>query len=231
MTRSNSDRTPPDSAPSGEAPNEEERNGGPSNGGTSNGDAPTLPSGTLPEGTLLRSRVESDPDVPLAAALDRELTGYAVLEPQDALLLDADGAGLVAFEAGVPRFAYHTGTDRGGPEALADLAAPGPYDVSLRSIPADALAEHDRPALRVPPGLAADRLAGDPDLAERTREATPSGWDADRGDADDGTTDGESLGAVEAFLEDEEKIEAIRDRAREEARERAEEWGLDGELQ
>ncbi|NHN57675.1 MULTISPECIES: hypothetical protein [Halorussus] len=181
---------------------------------------------------MLRSRVESDPAVPLAAALDRELTGYAVLEPQDALLLDADGAGLVAFEDGVPRFAYHTGTDRGGPEALADLAAPGPYDVALRRLPDDALARHDRPDLRVPPGLAAERLAGDPDLAERTRAAVPDDSRGDdRGGAVDETPGGESLDAVEAFLEDEEKIEAIRDRAREEARERAAEWGLDGELQ
>jgi len=75
--------------------------------------------------------------------------------------------------------------------------------------------------------MAADRLAGDPDLAERTRTAAPAEWEAD---AESGGEDG-SLDAVEAFLDDEEKIAAIRDRAREEARERAEQWGLDRELE
>ncbi len=36
---------------------------------------------------------------------------------------------------------------------------------------------------------------------------------------------------LKAFLEDTEKIEAIREQAREEAQERAEQWGLDGELE
>jgi hypothetical protein len=180
----------------------------------------------LPDGTLIRSRVESDPAAPLATALDRELTGYAVFEPQDALLLDADGAGVVGFEDGVPRFAFHTGTGRGGSNALADLAALGPYDVELRELPAAELPEGDVD-FRVPPGMPADRLAGDPELAERTREAAPAEWQVG---VEKGGEDG-SLDAVEAFLEDKEKIDAIRDRAREEARERAEEWGLDGELE
>jgi len=180
----------------------------------------------LPDGTLIRSRVESDPAAPLATALDRELTGYAVFEPQDALLLDADGAGVVGFEDGVPRFAFHTGTGRGGSNALADLAAPGPYDVDLRELPAAELPEADAD-FRVPPGMPADRLAGDPELAERTREAAPAEWQVG---GEKGGEDG-SLDAVEAFLEDEEKIDAIRDRAREEAKERAEEWGLDEELE
>ena len=194
----------------------------------------------LPDGVLIRSRVESDPAAPLSTALDRELTGYAVLEPQDALLLDADGAGVVAFEEGVPRFAYHTGTGRVGPTALADIAGPGPYDVALRELPTDELGEFEgvaeseefaafeRSDLRVPPGMPADRLAGDPALADRTRAATPPEWSA--GDEDTETGRGDSLDAVEAFLEDDEKIEAIQDRARDEARERAERWGLDEEL-
>ncbi|WP_137283754.1 hypothetical protein [Halorussus salinisoli] len=180
----------------------------------------------LPDGTLLRSRVESDPADPLVTALDRELTGYAVFEPQGSLLLDADGVGVVGFEDGVPRFAYHTGTDRGGPEALADLAAPGPYDVELRDADG-ALSEFARSDRRVPPGLVADRLAGDSTLAERTREAAPPEWSDD---GEDGREAG-SMDAVEAFLDDGEKIAAIRDRAREEAKERAEQWGLDGELE
>lgn len=181
----------------------------------------------LPDGTLIRSRVESDPAAALATALDRELTGYAVLEPQDSLLLDADGTGVVAFENGVPRFAYHTGTGRVGPTALADIAGPGPYDVALRRVHPDVLAEFERSDLRVPPGMPADRLAGSPNLAEQTRAAAPPEWSDDgaNGESD------EALDAVEAFLEDDEKIEAIQDRAREEAKERAERWGLDEELE
>ena len=179
----------------------------------------------LPTGRLVRSRVVDDPSVALAAALDRELTGYCVLAPQDALLLDADGKGVLTFESGVPVVAYHASTDRGGPAALADLAVPGPYSADLYELDADALAEvHDTPELQVPPGMAAERLAGDPDLAERTRATAP----ADRlaGTA----VEGESRSAVEAFLADEGKVEAIREQAREEARRRAEEWGLDDEL-
>lgn len=185
----------------------------------------------FPEGTLVRSRVEPDAAAPLSTALDRELTGYALLEPQDALLLDGDGAGVVAFEDGVPRLAYHTGTGRGGPNALADLAAPGPYDVELRKLSADELPEGDADC-RVSPGMPADRLAGDPQLADRTRTAAPAAWMEDAGD--DGSARGDeagSLDAVEAFLEDEEKIAATRDRAREEAKERAVEWGLDEEME
>ena len=186
----------------------------------------------LPQGTLVRSRVVSDPATPLATALDRELTGYAVLEPQDALLLDADGKGVVTFDAGVPVLAYHTGTDRGGPEAVADLAVPGPYRVEVYELAADAFGEvHDADAdadeLRIPPAMAADRLAGDPALAERTRTAAPA---ARRDVGEDEGTSG-SMDAVEAFLDDAEKIEAIREQAREEAAERATQWGLDGELE
>ena len=182
---------------------------------------------TLPEGALVRSRVETDPAVPLATALERELTGYAVFEPQDALLLDADGAGVLVLQDGVPRFAFHLAAGTNGPTALADFAAPGPFEVELRAAAADDLAGFERPDRRVPPGMAADRLAGDPGLAERTRDAAPPEW---CDDAEGGYEDG-SLDAVEAFLDDEEKIAAIRDRAREEAKERAERWGLNGELE
>ncbi|USZ69235.1 hypothetical protein NGM10_05705 [Halorussus salilacus] len=179
----------------------------------------------LPPGTLVRSRVDSNPSVALADALDRELTGYAVLEPRDALLLDADGAGVIGFAEGVPTWVHHTGTGRGGTDALADLAVPGPYSVELRAIPEEALATYEAPAFEVSPGLPADRLAGDPELADRTREAAP----AERREA--GAGGDSSLDAVEAFLDDEAKIEAIRDRAREEARDRAEQWGLGDELE
>jgi hypothetical protein len=180
----------------------------------------------LPTGQLVRSRVVDDPAVALAAALDRELTGYCVLAPQDALLLDADGKGVLTFESGVPAVAYHVGTDRGGPAALADLAVPGPYSADLYELDAGALdAVHDTPELSVPPGMAAERLAGDLDLAERTRAAAPA--DRRAGAAAKGD---QPRSAVEAFLADEEKVEAIREQAREEAQRRAEEWGLDDEL-
>lgn len=171
----------------------------------------------LPRGDLVRSRVVADPSTALADALDRRLTGYAVVEPQEALLLDVDSVGVLTFEDGVPVLAYHPGTDRGGAAALADLAQPGPFSADLYRVDADALAAaHDVEALRVPPGMPADRLGGDPALADRTREAAPP----DR--SDDGDAD-----PVTAFLEDEEKIAAIREQARAEAQHRAAEWGLD----
>ena len=176
----------------------------------------------IPRGSLLRSRVVSDPAVVLSAALDRELTGYAVLEPQDSLLLDGKTRGVLTFEDGVPVLAYDAATDAGGPDALADLAVPGPYSVELYELDAADLAEaHEAGELRVPPEMPAERLVGDRDLADRTREAAPEERLADdEGDAN----------PVEAFLADEEKIAAIREQAREEARTRAEEWGLAGEL-
>jgi len=206
----------------------------------------------LPRGRLVRSRVVTDPRTVLVDALDRETTGYAVLEPQGALLLDGEGRGIVTFERGVPVAAYHTGTGRGGPPALADLAAEGPYRLELFAVdPGDLDRVHARDSFRVPPGMAAERLVGDPTLAERTREAASparagsrgddagrdrsgAGADAastddpDRGKPDtDGVRTGDRpVGAVEAFLDDEEKVAAIREEAREEAEARAAEWGF-----
>lgn len=176
----------------------------------------------IPRGVLVRSRVVPDPGVVLASALDRELTGYALLEPHDALLLDADTRGVVTFEDGVPVLAYEAASDTGGPAALGALAIPGPYSVDLFELPQSALTRaHAATELRVPPGMPADRLAGDADLAARTREAAP-------GEREDGADDGDD--PVAAFLADEEKIAAIREEAREEARQRAAEWGLDEHL-
>ena len=170
----------------------------------------------LPRGQLVRSRVVEDATTALATAFDRELTGYALLEPQDALLLDGD-PGVLTFEEGVPVLAYHAGTDRGGPEALADLAHPGPFKAELYRLSLDALRPaHEIEELRVPPGMAAEQLGGDSRLAERTRRNAP----ASRFDGN------ETTNPVTAFLEDEEKIAAIREQAREEARQRADEWGL-----
>lgn len=182
----------------------------------------------LPRGRLVRSRVVEQPATALATVLDRRLTGYAVFEPQDTLLLDATARGVLTFADGVPMLAYHTETDRGGPSALADLAVPGPYNVELYALDADDLADaHDAEALRVPPGMPADRLAGDPTLADRTRAVAPS----ERVDGADAPDDAEKSSAVAAFLDDEAKIDAIREQAREEARERAEEWGFEDELE
>ncbi|WP_121821974.1 hypothetical protein [Halostella salina] len=176
----------------------------------------------LPRGQLVRSRVVGDPATALSTALDRNLTGYVVFEPTDSLLLDADGRGVLTFEAGVPVLAYHTGTDAGGPDAIADFAVPGPYSVEVFELDRTALADlHDTPELQVPPGLPAERLAGDPGLADRTRTAAP----------DDRTgTAADASSPVAAFLDDEEKVAAIREQARAEARDRAEEWGLTDEL-
>lgn len=174
----------------------------------------------IPRGRLVRSRVVADVRSVLTDALDRGLTGYAVVEPQSALLLDDDGAGVLTFEDGVPVLAYHTGTDAGGPAGLASFAGAGPCHVDCYALDAAALAEaHDTPELRVPPGMPAERLAGDPALADRTRERAPE-------ERDDAT----EPDAVVAFLEDEERIEAIRAAARDEARRCAEEWGLDDHL-
>lgn len=223
----------------------------------------------LPAGRLVRSRVVTDPRTVLVDALDRELTGYAVLEPQDALLLDAEGRGVLTFREGVPVVAYHTRSGRGGPPALADLAAEGPYQLELFAVdPPDLSGVHDNPSFRVPPGTPAERLAGDQALADRTRDAAPadrtreaaptgerddppvatrpgetgaergasavvdSGGGAERADRNrdrSGAVDERDrpVGAVEAFLDDREKIAAIREEARAEAEARADEWGFD----
>lgn len=177
----------------------------------------------LPRGRLQRRRVVDDLGTALEDALDAELTGYARLESRDALLLSADGAGVVTFEAGVPVVAYHTGTDAGGPPALADVAGGAPYRLELFELDAEALAPvHDVTEFLVPPGMAAERLAGDPALADRTRAAAP----AERSRAVPDRRDSDQPGPVEAFLADEAKIEAIRERARREAERRADDWGF-----
>jgi hypothetical protein len=173
----------------------------------------------LPVGTLVRSRVVAGVGRVLADALDRDLTGYAVLTPQSSLLLEEDGRGVLTFRDGVPVLAYHSGSDAGGTAALADLPTTGPCRAALYRLAERHLdAVHDTPSLRVPPAMPAERLAGDPALADRTRERAP----ADRLDSPVDAPD-----AVEAFLADEERIEAIRTEARSEARRRASEWGLE----
>jgi hypothetical protein len=171
----------------------------------------------IPRGDLLRSRVVDSPADPLRDALDRDLTGYLRLEPADVLLLDDETTGVITVEDGVPMLAYEAATDRGGAAALEAMAAPGPYRAELYAVSAAALAEaHAADDLTVGPTVPAERLAGDADLAERTRRAAP----------DERLDDPDAPSPLEAFLADEERIDAIREQAREEARARAAEWGL-----
>lgn len=175
----------------------------------------------IPEGDLIRSRVVSDAGVTLSAALDGELTGYAVVEPQDALLLGDGGSAVLTFEDGVPVVAYDPSADRGGSDALAEFAVAGPYRVEVYELPAPALEPaHRTEGLRVPPTEPADRLADDEALVERTREAAPEAR----------LEDETGRSAVAEFLADAERIESIRAEAREEAQARAEEWGLTDQL-
>lgn len=168
-----------------------------------------------PRGRLIRSRVVSDAGEAFSTALDRGLTGYARVEPQQTVLLDGDAAGVVALVDGVPTRAHHAETGRAGADAVADLSGPGPFRIALYECPEAASETEGAP---IDPGLPADLLARDPAVAERTRAAAP----ADRPAPDAGG----SADALEAFLDNEAKIEAIRERAREEAAERAAEWGL-----
>ncbi|MFD1512799.1 hypothetical protein [Halomarina rubra] len=179
------------------------------------------PTGRLavPHGTLVHSRVVESVAVAFREALDRSLTGYAVLTPQAALLLE-EAAGVFTFEGGVPVLAYDVASDAGGTDALTAFPAGGPCRAELYELPADALdAVHETDELRVPPGAPADHLTGDTALADRCRERAP----ADRRDA-------EESDPLAAFLADEDRIAAIQEEAQAEAARRAEEWGLDDHL-
>lgn len=168
---------------------------------------------------LLHSRVVSDLAPVLERALERDVTGLATVEPQDALLLDADGRGEIAFEDGIPVAARHTETGRTGREALAELSVPGPCRVELYEA-ANPVAFAAASGATVPPSLPAELLARDQRLANRIRSVA-SERDAGSGpDAD----------ALASFLLDEERIDAIQREARREAEARAREWGLEGAL-
>lgn len=159
---------------------------------------------------LVFSRTVPDLAAPLETALDTDHTGRAVLEPQQTLLLDAADHLTVWFDAGVPTHARHSDGRTGG-AALAAFANPGPVRVELHadstpSPPADCAVAPDAPAVH---------LADDDGLAARTRDRAPA--DADAG----------SLDAVEAFLEDADAIAEIKERARDEAERRADEWAFE----
>lgn len=175
----------------------------------------------LPQGQLIRRRVLNDPGTVLRTAFDRKLTGYARLEPQEALLLDTDGTGVITFEDGVPVAVFHTGTDTGGADALADIERTGPCRLELYRLDSTHIHKiHASETLTVPPGLPARQLTDDDTLVERTREQAPSERIEPHDEA------GRDLDAVEEFLDDGSKIESIREQARKKARSRAEEWEL-----
>lgn len=165
-------------------------------------------------GTLVRSRVVDDMDRLLGGVLDRGFTGHIAVEPGAALLLDEDGRAILAVEDGIPRYAYHAGVDRAGPAALDALAGAGPYRAALYACESVAIGDRS-PGAPIDPAAPAERLTDNDALLRRTLDAAPHTDAPDR-----------SLDAVEAFLDDEETVEAIRERAREEATRRATEWDL-----
>lgn len=134
--------------------------------------------------------------------------------------MSPDGDGVVlTFGDGLPVVADHDDTDRGGGAALSALATPGSYHVELyESSSGDLDPVHYVNEFRVARGAPAEQVADAPGLVKRTRWAAPD-------DRDAGATD-----PVAAFLADEERVETIREQAREEAERRATELGFDDSL-
>jgi hypothetical protein len=175
----------------------------------------------LPEGRTYTPGASTDLREPLDEALESAMTGYLRIT-SDGLLLDEGGATVLTFEAGVPVAATHTERDTTGADALVDAAVEGVYWYELGKIPAEELPEfHDSDRARIPPVLPAEQFAGDSDLVARTRDVAPESR------LQEPATDEPGLAAVESFLEDADAISTIRDRARSEAHERADQWGFD----
>lgn len=167
-----------------------------------------------PEGQTQFDRVVMTLEAPLREALETELRGYGEIVPQAGLLGDEAGHCVLWFDGGIPVGATHTGTGRTDSAAVADIAETGPYRVKLVET-ADQVQIRDGD---LSPAVPAEEVLGDAELARRTRElAVP----------EETAASGTELDAVEAFLADEEKIEAIQQRAAMEARKRAEEWGFE----
>jgi len=155
----------------------------------------------IPRGDLLRSRVVSDVGTTtLARALDRELTGYATLVPQETLLLEGDDArGVVTFADGVPVLAYNTVSD-GGPDALAESSR-SRAPIASNCTRSRMARSRNRPRGRRAPRRPAPRRPNSP-----TTKRSPTGprrrpeerLDAGRDDDSD---------AVAAFLEDDERTD------------------------
>lgn len=184
----------------------------------------------IPQGQLLRSRVVPDVRTVLSDALDRRLTGYAIVEPQG----QSDAKGILTFEAGIPILAYYTETDVGGKRALSEFATGGPCRLDLYVLsPGQLEAVHNTPELRVPPEMPANCLVGDPQLASRTRKRAAARRQRESTQMETSQTgrDEAPSDAVETFLEDAERIEAIREQARAEAKRRANEWELANQLE
>lgn len=176
----------------------------------------------LPQGKLLQSRVVPGVRTVLVEALDRSLTGYAIVTPRR-----ADAKSVFTFETGIPVLAYHTGADAGGERAITALEGVGRCRIDLYGLSMADLRAAEAEELSVPPALPATHLTGDRALAARTRKRAAQRADADP-DAEQPTD--RAGDAVAAFLEDTERIETLREQARAEARRRAEEWGLDEQL-
>ena len=171
-------------------------------------------------GTLRVRRVVTDLGGTLDDALDWGVTGYLRVE-SEGLLRDVGGATVLTLDRGVPAAAATTGGERVGADALAQAGADGLSRLELRELDGGSFPGfHNRDEARIPPTLPAKQLVGDSDLVERTREAAPDGR-VDPGEGSGG------LDAVESFLDDADAIASIRDRARTQARQRADEWGFD----
>lgn len=188
------------------------------------GDGETTDSGPLagldlPDGELAFSRVVPDATAALTAALDRRHTGYAVFTPSDTLVLDDGTHAILGFEQGIPTHAL-TRENRGA-GALAAAATPGPLRVTMHECDAPLTA----PDARITPETPARRLAGDDELASRTLDAAPDASATEMPRARPAA--GDDLDVVDAFLADEDAIARLKEQAREEARRRAREWGLD----
>ncbi len=178
----------------------------------------------LGDGRLLQSRVIDEFETILETVLQEQITGYVRVEPGKTLILDAEERGVITFTDGIPMAAYHAGVDVAGDQALSKLSTLGPFRVELYAVSESRLtAIHNDHSLLVPPGRPAERLAGDPQLAERTRAMAPEQrLEQARQESED---------ALTAFLEDQSRIKELREQAQTEAKRRAKQWGLDSELE
>ena len=169
-------------------------------------------------GTLTHRAVVTELGDVLESVLDAELTGYVRLTGTESLLLDR-GATVLTVRDGVPTAAVHTSTELVGTDALADATVSSLYRVECYELGEAELSSVQLPeTARFAPDVPATQFVGDPELARRTREQAPPEH------ADEPADPG--LGAVASFLEDEETIKTIQNRARTEARERADRWGF-----
>ncbi|MDZ7745335.1 MAG: hypothetical protein U5K28_01940 [Halobacteriales archaeon] len=167
---------------------------------------------TIPAGTLIASRVVGSLATPLETCFETRHTGYLRVV-SGVPVADTDPV-VVTFDNGVPTAAVVPDGEPTGPRALAALPETGPFRVErIRTTAAVLDALHDRPACRIDAGRLAER-ADAADLAARIRERAPD-------DADD---------PVGGFLDDAERIAALKREARAEATAQADEWGLTDQL-